>query len=113
MSINSDFIVTAFIKEARNYFLNTYLIKRGDASSGEIFLKLNKLNGFSKIYTYKKTKQIDPWEFYSSDNWEEDDLIKRKLEKILDIDPDIWILELEDKEGNCPNFRMSKDIKNC
>ena len=54
MSINSDFIVAAFIKEARKRFLDTYLIRRGDKSSGEIFLKLNNLDGFSKIYTYKK-----------------------------------------------------------
>ena len=66
MSINSDFIVAAFIREARKKFLDTYLIRRGDKSSGEIFLKLNNLDGFSKIYTYKKTKISDPWEPYSS-----------------------------------------------
>ena len=50
MSINSEFIVTAFIKETRKRFLDTYLIRRGDSFSGEIFLKLNNLNGLSKIY---------------------------------------------------------------
>ena len=53
MSINSEFIVTAFIKETRKRFLDTYLIRRGDSFSGEIFLKLNNLSGLSKIYTYK------------------------------------------------------------
>jgi len=104
LSINSDFIVTAFIKEARKRFLDSYLIKRGDSYSGEIFLKLNNLNGFSKIYTYKKTKKHNPWEIYSSDNWEEDEKIKNKLKKILNIDQDIWIIEVEDEKGNSPNF---------
>ena len=104
MSINSDFIVAAFIREARKKFLDTYLIKRGDKSSGEIFLKLNNLDGFSKIYTYKKTKISDPWEPYSSSDWEEEKVIKSKLNKIVNIDQDIWVIELDDKKGNSPNF---------
>jgi len=104
LSINSEFIVTAFIKETRKRFLDTYLIRRGDSFSGEIFLKLNNLNGLSKIYTYKKTKKHNPWEIYGYGNWEEDEQIKNKLNKILNIDQDIWIIELEDEKGNSPNF---------
>ena len=89
MSINSDFIVASFIRETRKRFLDTYLIRRGDKSSGEIFLKLNNLDGFSKIYTYKKTKTSDPWEPYSSSDWEEEKAIKNKLNKIVNIDQDI------------------------
>ena len=107
MSINSEFIVTAFIKETRKRFLDTYLIRRGDSFSGEIFLKLNNLSGLSKIYTYKKTKKNNPWEIYSSGNWEEDEQIENKLNKILNIDQDIWIIELEDEKGNSPNFWYS------
>ena len=104
MSINSDFIVAAFIRETRKRFLDTYLIRRGDKSSGEIFLKLNNLDGFSKIYTYKKTKTSDPWGPYSSSDWEEEKAIKNKLNKIVNIDQDIWVIELDDKKGNSPNF---------
>ncbi len=104
MSINSDFIVAAFIRETRKRFLDTYLIRRGDKSSGEIFLKLNNLDGFSKIYTYKKTKISDPWEPYSSSDWEKEKAIKNKLNKIVNIDQDIWVIELDDKKGNSPNF---------
>ena len=87
MSINSDFIVAAFIKEAR-----------------KILLKSNNLDVFSKIYTYKKTKTSDPWEPYSSSDWEEEKAIKNKLNKIVNIDQDIWVIELDDKKGNSPNF---------
>lgn len=104
MSINSDFIVAAFIKEARKRFLDTYLIRRGEKSPGEILLKSNNLDGFSKIYTYKKTKISDPWEPYSSSDWEKEKAIKNKLNKIVNIDQDIWVIELDDKKGNSPNF---------
>ena len=67
-------------------------------------LKLNNLDGFSKIYTYKKTKTNAPWKPYSSSDWEEEKAIKNKLNKIVNIDQDIWVIELDDKKGNSPNF---------
>ena len=104
MSVTSDFIVTSFIKNARNNFLDTYLVKRGDFSSGEIFLKVNNLNGFSKIYTFIKTKIKNPWEPYGSEDWQEDNIVEKKIRKILNIDPDIWIIEINDKVWNFPNL---------
>ena len=41
--VKSDLLVLAFIKNSRKKFLDSYLIKSGDATSGEIFLKLSKL----------------------------------------------------------------------
>ena len=104
MGITSDFIATSFIKKARNKFLDTYLVKRGDKISGEIFLKLNKLNGYCKIYTYKKSSVNNPWKSYGLSDWEEEKKIKKKLDRVLNIDPDVWIIEIDDKLGNSPNF---------
>lgn len=84
--------------------LDVYLVKRGEKVSGEIFLRLNNLKGYSKIYTYKKLNIDKVWQVYSSDNWEKDEVIEKKLEKAEKVDEDIWILELEDKEGNYPSF---------
>ena len=84
--------------------LDVYLVKRVEKVSGEIFLRLNNLKGYSKIYTYKKLNIDKVWQVYSSDNWEKDEIIEKKLEKAEKVDEDIWILELEDKEGNYPSF---------
>ena len=104
MSIKSDLLVLAFIKNSRKKFLDSYLIKSGDATSGEIFLKLSKLNGLAKIYTFRKYKKKNNWEIYGLDKWEEEEVIKKRLDKMSSIDPDIWIIELEDEEGKYPNF---------
>ena len=104
MSIKSDLLVLAFIKNSRKKFLDSYLIKSGDATSGEIFLKLSKLNGLAKIYTFRKHKKKNNWEIYGLDKWEQEEVIKNKLDKISSIDPDVWIIELEDERGNYPNF---------
>jgi len=84
--------------------LDAYLIRRGDKISGEIFLKLNNLKGFSRIYTYKKDNILKYWQVYSVDAWEENKIIDKKIEKAINIDEDIWVIELEDKEGICPEF---------
>jgi|TARA_Y100001936_G_scaffold27226_1_gene25443 hypothetical protein len=102
--INTEIIVNSFIRTARLRMLDVYLVKRGEKVSGEIFLRLNNLKGYSKIYTYKKLNIDKVWQVYSSDNWEKDEIIEKKLEKAEKVDEDIWILELEDKEGNYPSF---------
>ena len=84
--------------------LDAYLIRRGDKVSGEIFLKLNNLKGFSRIYTYKKDNIIEYWQVYSLDAWEENKIIDKKIEKAINIDEDIWVIELEDNKGICPEF---------
>ena len=104
MSIKSDLLVLAFIKNSRKKFLDSYLIKRGDEISGEIFLKLSKLDGLAKLYTFRKYKKKNNWEIYGLDKWEQEEVIKNKLDKISSIDPDVWIIELEDEGGNYPNF---------
>ena len=59
---------------------------------------------FLKYILIKKTKTSDPWRPYSSSDWEEEKAIKNKLNKIVNIDQDIWVIELDDKKGNSPNF---------
>ena len=104
MSLSSEVIITAFIKTARLKMFDAYLVRRGDSKSGEIFLRLNNLSGQSKIYSYKKVNIKNYWEIYGVDSWQEDNLVNDKIEKIISIDSDIWILELEDIEGGYPYF---------
>ena len=62
------------------------------------------MSGQSKIYSYRKSNIKSYWEIYGSTSWQEDNLINDKIEKIINIDSDVWILELEDKEGFYPDF---------
>ena len=104
LSLTSEVIITAFIKTARLNMLYAYMVRRGDSKSGEIFLRLNNLSGQSKIYSYRKANIKNYWEVYGSDTWQEDSLINDKIKKIISIDSDIWVLELEDKQGRYPDF---------
>jgi hypothetical protein len=97
MSISSEIIVKAFIKMVNKLFLDAYLISKGDNKSGEIFLKVSNLKGYAMLYSYRKSNVNNPWEIYGIESWQIEADINRKLDKILSIDKDVWIIELEDK----------------
>ena len=99
MTINSEIIVTALIKMANKNFIDAYLIKRGDINAGEIFLKVSNLKGYSMLYSYRKSEIKSPWTVYGSDSWQNDSEINKKIDNIIKVDSDVWIIEIEDKEG--------------
>jgi hypothetical protein len=99
MTINSEIIVTALIKLANTNFIDAYLIKRGDINAGEIFLKVSNLKGYSMLYSYRKAKIKKPWEVYGSENWQIDADINKKIDNIVKVDSDVWVIEIEDKDG--------------
>ena len=105
MSVSSEIIVKAFIKLMNKNFLDAYLVKKGDTKSGEIFLKVSNLQGYAMLYSYRKSNINNPWEIYGSESWQIDTDINKKLDKISSIDPDAWIIELEDKSGKFSSFK--------
>ena len=108
MSISSEIIVKAFIKMANKNFLDAYLISKGNNEAGEIFLKVSNLKGYSMLYSYRKSNINKPWEIYGKESWQNDADIDKKLDKILSIDEDVWIIELEDK--NEEFFRLKGEV---
>ena len=60
------------------------------------------------LYSYRKSNINKPWEFYGKESWQNDADIDKKLDKILSIDEDVWIIELEDK--NEEFFRLKGEV---
>ena len=108
MSISSEIIVKAFIKMANKNFLDAYLISKGNSEAGEIFLKVSNLKGCSMLYSYRKSNINSPWEIYGKESWQNDADIDKKLDKILSIDKDVWIIELEDSKEEF--FRLKGEV---
>ena len=105
MSISSEIIVKAFIKMVNKNFLDAYLISKGDSKAGEIFLKVSNLKGYAMLYSYRKSNINNPWEIYGRESWQADVDIENKIKKILSIDKDVWIIELEDESGKFSNLK--------
>ena len=60
------------------------------------------------LYSYRKSNINNPWEIYGKESWQNDADIDKKLDKILSIDEDVWIIELEDK--NEEFFRLKGEV---
>ena len=77
-----------------------FVRRRGDESQGAIILKINRLDGTASVLTqarYGDEMRVEHREPHRPLPEAEAD---RYLEKQAAIDPDSWILEIEDRSGN-------------
>ena len=106
--LKSEILINAGIRAAEKNFTNAYVTKRGDSEAGAIFVKVDTLDGYAKLFTrnlkYDLINENDVVEFvnlYPEKKLQNIDIDKR-ITKEIEIDSDCWIVEIEDKEGRNP-----------
>jgi len=94
----ADFWVHAHIAVLRTHNIAAYVIRRGDNTSGAVLVRINFLDGQSQVYAQSHDTQGNRgWRALGAK--QEDEAIDATINKQVSYDPDIWILEIEDKEG--------------
>jgi hypothetical protein len=99
--LRSDIWVAAYIRRIEIEGLVAMLRKRGSAEAGAIFIKLDHLNGQSTLYApapqslsgddgSRKFRRA-----CEADNFD----IEAKILKEQKFDSDLWLIEVEDKQG--------------
>ena len=76
-----------------------FVVSHGDDTAGAIILKVNKLNGDAILFerSFSLEKNISQWsQFQSGEEKELDELLSRQLSR----DRDLWIVEIESREGD-------------
>ena len=103
--LKAETIINAGIRIAEKNLTSAYVIKRGDEQAGAIFVKINTLDGFSKLfsrnikYDLKKDKEIIEFEdLYPTKRITTKEIDKR-ISKEIEVDRDCWVVEIEDKNG--------------
>ena len=106
--LKAEIIINAGIRSAERNFANAYVIKRGDSEAGAIFIKIDTLNGYAKlfsrnlVYDLDKNKDIIQFkDLYPNKKIERED-VDIRIAKEISIDRDCWIVEIEDKNGFNP-----------
>jgi hypothetical protein len=107
MRLRSDIWVAAYLRRCAVDGVSAVLRRRGAAEAGAIFVKIDRLNGEAALYgpapqtlahdlgpgvdrvftRQHKTDWIDPAD------------AERRLTREIGFDPDLWIIEAEDREG--------------
>ncbi|HEX9447456.1 MAG TPA: DUF1491 family protein [Dongiaceae bacterium] len=99
----SDILVMATVRRCNNQGLFAAVLHRGDDWGGAIIVKLNLLDGTSKLLT--QSRDLDSKVAWLAVNKgvalsesEAGDYIERQVKR----DPDLWVVEIEDRDGRNP-----------
>lgn len=80
-----------------------YIINKGAFAAGTLLLKINLLNGFCHILT--QIRDMDGnlgWMNAQKDETVAETDADAYIRRAVDRDPDLWAIEIEDREGKNP-----------
>lgn len=102
-SLPTGLWVSAHIRRCSNAGLPVYVVRRGDEMRGGVMLRISQPGKGSRILTQArdldgKPGWLDPHDGVLVDEMAASGYIRQAMAS----DPDLWVLEIEDKEGKNP-----------
>jgi hypothetical protein len=99
MLLSTDIWVAALIRRADLAGAFAVVARKGDARAGSVLVKaLNRGDGTTRLYSEATRGDGERvWMMPSLSDQEAD--LDRYIERAVKIDPDLWVVEIEDKEG--------------
>lgn len=101
--LRSDFWVSAYVRMCHLRGAYAVVRRRGADEAGAIFVKVDWLNGNADLYAPAPQSQV-------SDNagdrtfekrvTGDNEAVEKRLARELEFDPDVWIVEVEDRKGD-------------
>ena len=96
--LKSRLYVQALIRRCEIAGASAYLVRRGAEEAGAIFLKVNRLDGTLTVLSPARRGEERVWMRPLGDTADEA-RVSDYFAKQIRIDPDIWIVEIEDPAG--------------
>lgn len=99
MLLSTDIWVAALIRRAELGGAFAVVARKGDARAGSVLVKvLNRLEGTTRLYSEATRGDGERvWMMPSLSDQEAE--LDRYIERALRIDPDLWVVEIEDRDG--------------
>ena len=80
-----------------------YILNKGAFAAGTVLLKINLLDGFAKILTQIRDMEGNlGWMNAQKEERVAETDADAYIRRAVDRDPDIWAIEIEDREGKNP-----------
>ncbi len=95
--VTSGFWISAFRQHMDALNIPVYIRAHGDETAGAILLKIDTLDGKSQTYTLGH--DIDGRETWVELASGPDAEVEASLQRQMKTDPDLWIIEVEDRSG--------------
>ena len=104
MRLKAQVWVSAYIKICAAHDLVATVVRHGDDDAGTIFLRINRLDGTSHLFVPAPAglsgNELDrTWQPAFEGGVQIDPDIDEYLARELEIDSDIWIVEVESRTG--------------
>lgn len=95
--LTSDFWVRAYLRRLQLADIPAFITAKGDATAGAVIVKLNTLDGNAKAF--HRSYDMDGNRVWATlaEGAERD--VDVSLIKQRSFDPDIWVVEVEDRTG--------------
>ncbi len=99
MLLSTDIWVSALIRRAELGGAFATVVRKGDARAGAVLVKtFNRLTGAASLYAEAFRGEGERVWMQPRASHEEGEL-DAYVEKALKVDPDLWVVEIEDREG--------------
>ncbi|WP_434289352.1 DUF1491 family protein [Celeribacter sp. SCSIO 80788] len=98
MRLTAEIWVSAYLTRLRLADIPAFVVKKGDATAGAVMVKLNTLDGRAKVFQREFNLMEDRREWVLLTEGEER-AVDASLAKQRSFDPDLWIIEVEDRLG--------------
>jgi hypothetical protein len=104
MRLRADFWVSAYLRRCAHEGASAVLRRRGAAEAGAIFVKLDRLDGAAALFgpaPQSETRDGAERLFarLHAEPWIDPAEAELKIARQIKFDPDLWIVETEDREG--------------
>ena len=96
--LTADFWVRAYLARLRLADIPVFVTSKGDETAGSVLVKLNTLDGQAKLFhrSYDLMSGAREWAVLA-EGPEAD--VDQSVTKQRSFDPDIWVIEVEDRNG--------------
>jgi hypothetical protein len=99
MLLSTDIWVGALIRRAEQGGAFAVVARKGDPRAGAVLVKiLNRLTGDTAVYAEAFRGDGERVWMQPTASHEEPDL-DRYIERSVRVDPDLWVVEIEDRDG--------------
>jgi|GEM_PF-63838 hypothetical protein len=95
--LKADIWVKALIRRAEVNGASAMVVRKGDLTSGTVLVKVNTLDGEAEIFS--PARDGDGALIWLSKGRQPEPDADAYIEKQRRFDPDIWVVEIEDREG--------------
>jgi hypothetical protein len=104
MRLKSEIWVKAYVRRLSNGGNQAYVVRHGDDDAGAIYIRINRLDGTSHLFgpapaSLSGAETDRRWVAFFKGAPRPDAEVDGLLEREARTDPDLWIVEVEARDG--------------